>query len=198
VRGKKSLQLIERALRLFDHGHPQQPHCRQHPILPKATSAAPEPSPSADHRVRGAERPAALLALLGNADMRSILPNSEAIALMFDRRTLAMLANPAELPLQNFRVLLHREHVATSVNGDKMFMNKSMKTHDPVTGALIPGRDTTDVNLVADRKTKAYLEGSEQVRSGRTGLPFHVDTDTIYPSYVITERKPLPLKYDHG
>jgi hypothetical protein len=108
-----------------------------------------------------------------------------------------MLANLAEVPLQNFRVLPHRERVVTSVDGNKMFMNESVKTLCPVTEALISCRGTIDVDLVADRKTKAYPEGPEQVQSGRRSLPFHVDTDIVDQNYTSAERKPLPLKYDY-
>ena len=152
-----------------------------------------------------------LLALLGNPAVGSVLSNPgvqalladpAALSLVLDPRTQKVLANPADLPMITVPVLLHRVRQAVDTDGDRLFINEQVSTLDPTTGQEVPGFDKTNVGMIVDRKSKEYLEGEylpqpgiESGRSGFWGLPFDVDKDRIYPSWVTAAERPLDAEY---
>ena len=133
--------------------------------------------------------------LLTNAAILGLLADPEALSLVFDPRTQTLLANPADLPTVTVPVLLHRVRRATDTDGDRIFINEQVETLDPTTRQEVPGFPKTDVDLIVDRKSKEYLSGTEGGRSGFWGLPFHVDKDRSYNSWVTAAQRPLEAKY---
>ena len=137
----------------------------------------------------------ALGAVLANPAVQALLADPEAMSLVLDSRTQKVIANPADLPMVTVPVLLHRERRATGTDGDRIFINEQVSTLDPTTGEDVQGFPRTDVDLIVDRKSKEYLPGTEGGRSGFWGLPFHVDKDRSYLSWVTAAQRPLEAAY---
>ena len=134
------------------------------------------------------------LATLGTA-----LADPEALSLFLDPRTQTRLANPADLPtIQDQEVVIHRVRRATGTDGNKIFINEQ-KTYydslDPTTRQEIPFFLMENLNLVVDRKSKEYLPGTDESRTGFWGLPFHVDKDREYDSWVTVAKQTQPGVY---
>ncbi len=70
-------------------------------------------------------------------------------------------------------------------------MRETITTTIIPTGDEMPGFPPTDVTLIVDDSTKKYIEGGESGRTGQWGLPFHVDKDAAYPSYISAARRPF-------
>lgn len=134
-------------------------------------------------------------AALANPAVQALLADREALALLLDQRTQKVLANPADLPTVTVPVVLHRERRATGAEGNRLFINEQVATLDPATRKDVPGFEKTNVKLIVDRKSKAYLPGTEGGRSGYWGLPFHVKKDRVYPSWVTAAQRPLDAQY---
>ncbi len=134
-------------------------------------------------------------AVLTNPAVQPLLADLEALSLVLDPRTEALLANPADLPMVTLPVVIHRERNATGTEGDKIFINEQKTFLDPTTRQEIPAFPKEDADLIIDRKTKEYLAGSAEGRTGFWGLPFGVKKDEIYPSWVTAARRPLDAVY---
>lgn len=137
----------------------------------------------------------ALLGLLSNPAIQQLLADPAALSLVLDPRTRRILANPADLPTVTLPVVLHRVRRATGTQGDRIFINEQVATLDPATRLAVPGFEKTNLNLIVDQKTRAYLPGTEGGRSGLWGLPFKVEKDRSYSSWVTAASQPLDAQY---
>ena len=121
----------------------------------------------------------------------ALLADPAALTLLLDARTQQLIASPANLPTIDVPVNLHRNRKALSTSGDELTMRETIDTTIVPSGAEMPGFPPTDVTLVVDNSTKKYIEGAASGRMGQWGLPFHVDKDTAYPSYISAARRPF-------
>jgi len=118
------------------------------------------------------------------------------LPLLLDPRTQTILANPADLPTLAVPVTLHRERRATGIDGGNLFVKETATYTNTVTGGSVAGFEDVDpLNLVVDRKSKIYREGTEGGRSGHLGLPFNVDKDETYKAWVTAAGRPLEAEY---
>jgi len=137
----------------------------------------------------------ALGQLLLNPSVQALLADPGALALVLDSRTGRILANSADLPIIEVPVVIHRERRASSTKGDTILINEQKTYIDPATRQALPGFPREDLNFVVDQKTRQYLPGSDENRTGFWGLPFNVDRTRIYPSWVTAAKRPLPAEY---
>jgi hypothetical protein len=141
------------------------------------------------------QNPAAA-ALLANPGVQALLADPTALALVLDPRTLQVLANPANLPTLTLPVLIHRERKATSTDGNSLTMNEQVTTTIAGTTTEVPGFEKTNVDVVVDRVSKAYLPGGDAERIGQWGMPFGASQDETYQAYVSVAAQPLPANYE--
>ena len=134
--------------------------------------------------------------LPANPAVQALLADQPAFALLLDPRTQQILANPANLPVITVPMLIHRERLATRNDGDKLFLNETVTTTNLATGGTLAGFEPTEVEMIVDRSSKAYLEGTGGGRTGQWALPFHVSKDEVYEAYLTVARQPLPFSYD--
>ena len=146
-------------------------------------------------QIRALLQDPALGAVLANPTVNLLLADPAALPLILDPRTQALLANPADLPMITLPVLLHRERRGTGTDGNRLFINEQVSILDPTTRQAVPGFEKSDVDLIVDRKTKEYLEDTEEGRTGGWGLPFHVEKDRTYSAYVTGAGRPLDAEY---
>ena len=137
----------------------------------------------------------AVTAVLANPIVQMVLSDAEVISLLLDPRTQAILANPADLPMLEVPVTLHRERRATDIDGGLVFVKETAEYSRTDTGGPVPGFDGGELNLVVDRKSEIYQEGTEGGRSGYLGLPFNVDKDHTYAAWVTAAGRPLDAVY---
>jgi hypothetical protein len=135
-------------------------------------------------------------ALLANPAVQALLADPAALGLVLDPRTQQVLANPANLPIVTLPVLVHRERRGVSKDGDTLTMSEQVTTTNTATGGGVPGFEPTDVTLIVDARSKKYLDGTDEGRTGQWGLPFHPSKNLTYPSYLSVARQPLPLVFD--
>ncbi len=140
-------------------------------------------------------RDPALGAVLANPVVQQLMADPAAMPLLLDARTQQLLANPADLPTITVPVVLHRERRATSAEGDKIVINEQVTTLDPTTRQEVQGFDKTDIDLIIRQKTREYLPGTEGGRTGLWGLPFNVEKDRSYSSWVTAAERPLEAEY---
>jgi len=136
-----------------------------------------------------------IASLLQDPIVQALLGDTEVISLLLDPRTQAILANPADLPILAVPVTLHRERRATGIDGSRVFVDETAKYAHKVTGEKIQGFPDVELNLVVDRKSKIYQEGTEGGRSGHLGLPFNVDKNETYDAWVTLAGRPLEAEY---
>ncbi|NQW18377.1 MAG: DUF3068 domain-containing protein [Chloroflexi bacterium] len=138
----------------------------------------------------------AIVGALTNPAVGALLADPSALALVLDPRTQMILANPAILPTVDIPVNLHRTRVAVDSNSDSVTLREQITTTIAGTGTELPGFPTTDVKLVVDRKSKEYLPGTEGGRHGHWGLPFHVQKDEAYPSWISAAKQAFDAVFD--
>ena len=132
---------------------------------------------------------------LANPSITALLADPEALSLILDSRTQRLLANPADLPTIEGEVVIHRVRRATGTAGNRIFINEQKTYLDPATGEEIPYFPMENHDLIVDRKSKEYLPGTAEGRTGFWGLPFDVDKDRDYDSWVTAARQPQPARY---
>ncbi|MFQ5933246.1 MAG: porin PorA family protein [Dehalococcoidia bacterium] len=139
----------------------------------------------------------ALGTVLANPAVQALLADQEALLLILDPRTPPLLANPAALPTISGEVVIHRVRRATGTDGNRIFINEQKTYTDPTTGQELPGFPMEDFDLIVDRKSKEYLPGTDEGRTGYWGLPFHVDKDKDppYDSWITAAKQPYPAEY---
>ncbi|MFQ5875690.1 MAG: porin PorA family protein, partial [Dehalococcoidia bacterium] len=133
--------------------------------------------------------------LLANPAVQELIADSEALSLVLDPRTQRLMANPADLPTIDGQVVIHRVRRATGTDGNRIFINEQKTYIDPTTGQELPGFPMEDNDLVVDRKSKEYLPGTAEGRTGFWGLPFDVDKNRPYNSWVTAAKQPQPAVY---
>jgi len=106
-----------------------------------------------------------------------------------------LLADPTALPVVRVPVLIHRDWVATDSDSDRIYLNQRVNTVRIDTGQELEGFPMTDLNLVVDRISKVYLEGTEGGRKGGLSFPFGVEMDRVYPLWVNAASQPLEARY---
>ena len=121
---------------------------------------------------------------LANPAVAALIADPAAIGLLLDPRTTIIIANPADLPTVEIPVNIHRIREGLRRDGDGLSIRERVTTTNTATGGGIPGFEPTDLTLLVDRSTKTYLEGTDGGRTGQWGLPFHVQKDVRYPSWI--------------
>ncbi|MEE8363697.1 MAG: porin PorA family protein [Dehalococcoidia bacterium] len=142
----------------------------------------------------------ALGPVLANPIVGALLADPAALGLIMDSRTQQILANPANLPLTDpIPVVLHRTRVATGSDGDTLTINEKFTTTNTATGQdmgeLDPRFAPTSKTLIVDRSTKVFLPGTDDGRTGQWGMPFHVDKNKVYPSWISAASRALDARY---
>lgn len=127
--------------------------------------------------------------------VQQLLSDPDALRLVTDRRAMQLMANPTALPVVRVPVLIHRDWVATDSDSDRIYLNQRVNTVRTDTGRELEGFPVTDLNVVVDRISKVYLEGTEGGRKGGLSFPFGVEKDEVYPLWVNAASQPLVARY---
>lgn len=133
--------------------------------------------------------------LLADPTVQQLLADPASLQLVVDPRTMRLLGDPTAFPVIQIPVLIHRERTATSVDGDKIFINEQVTTTLAGTDQELPAFPKSNVNLVVERGDKVYLEGTEGGRTDGLAFPFGVEKDVVYPTWVSAARQPLDAGY---
>ena len=133
--------------------------------------------------------------LLAVPSVQQLLSDPAALQLVTDPRTLTLMADPTSLPLIQVPVLIHRDWTATDSDSNRIYLNQRVNTVRTDTGQGLEGFPVTDLNLVVDRTSKVYLEGTEDGRKGGLSFPFGVEKDKVYPLWVSAASQPLEARY---
>ena len=167
------------------------------PALPRLLGSGVVATLAARPEILGLLREPALAKALSNPAVPLLLAEPDAMKLLLDPRTQTVLANPADLPIITVPVVLHRERraVATDPRNDanKIVLRETVEYRDPDTGLgrEIPGLENSEATLIIDRSTKEYLPGTDGGRNGQFGLPFHIDKDQDYATWITAAGKPM-------
>jgi len=133
--------------------------------------------------------------LLAHPGAQQLLSDPAALQLVTDPRAMQLMADPTALPVVQVPVLIRREWVATDSSSDRISVNRRVSTVRTDTGQAMEGFPATDLNVVVDRVSKVYLEGSEGGQNGGLSFPFRVMKDELYPLWVNAASQPLPARY---
>ena len=133
--------------------------------------------------------------LLADSLVQQLLLDAESLQLVIDPRTMRLLGDPTALPVIQIPILIHRERVATGTDGDSISINEHVTTTVAGTDTELSAFPKSNVNLVVSRGDKLYLPGTEGGRTDGLALPFGVDKDAVYRTWVSAARQPLDTSY---
>ncbi len=133
--------------------------------------------------------------VLTDPGVQQLLSDPSALRLAIDPRTVKLLADPIAPPLVQVPVLIRQEVVATDSESDRIFLIENVATTRVDTGEEMEDFTTTHPNLVVDRRTKVYLEGTEGGRTGGLSFPFHTNKDGEYPLWIDAAGQPLVARF---